>query len=39
MVELITDTFEPIQNSVDAFKEKFIAELEKWKIELVSESD
>ncbi len=38
MVELITDTFEPIQTSIDAFKDKFKVELEKWKNQLVSES-
>ncbi|GAI19280.1 unnamed protein product [marine sediment metagenome] len=38
MVELITDTFELIQKSIDAFKERYKVELEKWKVELVSES-
>ena len=38
MGELITDTFEPIKNSIDAFKERYKVELEKWKIELISES-
>ena len=38
MGELITDTFEPIQNSLDAFKERYKVEFEKWKVELISES-
>ncbi len=38
IVELITNTYEPIQNSIDVFKDRYSAEFANWKVNIMADS-